>query len=673
MTAGSAAVADGGSAVSVAAVRSFIGQRRRRSWLDWYFGGFVLVVAALYLSDLLASPLSRLSAAGHTATQAAATQAVAGTGLVIGAAAGLLMLTQALGPLALSPADASWLLLSPLDRRAVLRRAATTAAVVAVVAGGLLGVLALAMAGPYLAPESHTLPSSWLALAAVAGAGLFLAAVAAEVLAQPAEGHRRLARGCCALVAVVALAEAVLGERLTVVSHAITSGFGGLSTAAFGTIAVVALALAAVAVALTWWLLPQFPAGVLRTDSARAGRALTAAAFLNLPLLAWIAEDDHWRGRLLPSRPWPKLPPAMALAWADWRRLGRRPGSLAVLAVSTVVPALGGAAITGHARGYVIAAALLAGALAAGTQGTTGSKRDLNDPALRRMLGVDAGPALTARAVLPALLATAWLTVALTLLAALGVLAGWLWPLLGLAAGPALAAAALRMARTAPINPAEPGIDTPMGTYYPWMITRLVSLLFALISVYPALRAVRAGHVQGSTFTSQLIWSAVVLGGYLMIAGHGNLPFARGPRYRDCRTNCGGVRGAVRRGHRLDGPDRRRDLRKVHPAHGCARVRLNEVFRRETARLARSRGLEVPNLRAAAHPADHLVAGNTMLVGELLKLLDVDLIRQFPQHLVSLLRVPKPTQKASEPLPAIWHQYHPRSKEPSQPLISPTS
>jgi len=504
---------------SVAAIRSFIGKRRRRSWLDWYFAGFALAIAALYLSDLLATPLGRLGGpATHAATQATAAQAVAGAGLVIGAAAGLLLLALALGPLALSPADASWLLLSSLDRRAVLRRSAVTAAMLAALAGALLGVLALAMAGPYLRPAGGSLPASWLELSALAGAGCCLGAVSTGALAQPTERRRRLVRGCCAVVAVLALAGAVLGESSATVAHAIAAGFGGLSTSAFDTAAVAGLGFAAVATAACWRLLPRFPASVLHTDSARAGRALTAAAFLNLPLLAWMAEDEHWRGRLLPSRPWPKLPPAMALAWADWRRLGRRPGSLAVLAISTVAPGLVGAAMTGQTRGYLVAAVLLAGALAAGTQGTVAAKRDLNDPALRRMLGVAAGSALAARAVLPVLLATAWLTLALTTAAAIGVLSGWLWPLLGLAAGPALAAAALRMARTAPINPAEQGFDTAMGTIYPWMIARVLSVLLGVIGVYPALRAVHAGHVHAATLLSQLVLTAIVLGGYLVIA-----------------------------------------------------------------------------------------------------------------------------------------------------------
>jgi len=81
------------------------------------------------------------------------------------------------------PADASWLLLSPLDRRAVLRRPALIATMLATLAGALLGVLALAMAGPYLRPAGGSLPASWLILSAVAGAGCSLAAVAASRLA----------------------------------------------------------------------------------------------------------------------------------------------------------------------------------------------------------------------------------------------------------------------------------------------------------------------------------------------------------------------------------------------------------------------------------------------------------------------------------------------------------
>jgi MFS family permease len=506
--------------VSVVAVRSFLGKHRRRSWVDWYVAGFVLLIVAIYGSDFLASPLSRLtkSASHAAATHAAATQAVAGAGLVIGVGMGLLLLAQALGPLALSPADASWLLLTPLRRRAILRRAALTIAVLATVAGALLGVLGLAMAGPYLRLAGTGLPGSWLFLSAVAGAGCCLAAVAAEALAQPRERPRSVIRTACVAVAVVAMAGAVAGERLSAVTRAVTAAFGGLSTPVLGTAALVALTLAAIAWLLLWRRLASFPASVLRADSARSGRALLAAQFLNFSLLFWIAEDNHWRVRLLHSKPWPNLPPALTLAWADWRRLGRRLGPLVILAMAAVVPALLGIAITGRIRPDLIAAALIAGALAVGSQGTTATKRDQDDPALRRLLGVDAGQALVARAVLPSLLSGCWLALSLTVLCAAGTLSGWLWPLLGLIAGPGVAAGVLRLARTARINPADRGPDTPMGNTPPWLVSRALSVIVAVIGAAPLVAALLKGQAHATTVIDQCAASAIVLWVYLMIA-----------------------------------------------------------------------------------------------------------------------------------------------------------
>ena len=508
----------------MAAIRSFIRKRRRRPWYDWYSKGFAVVLAVILLWDLLAQPFGRLGGVGG----AAPAQAVAGAALVIGAAAGLLVLAQALGPLALSPADAAWLLLTPLDRRDVLRRPAAATAGIAVVAGGVLGVLALAMAGPFLrlpaAAGAHRVPWAWLLLSAIGGAGFFAAAMLAGVLAQPWPRWRFRLRAAGAAVGVAATVGAVAGERWDVVSRAITDGFARLDTGSFGLIAVVAVVAAGTAALLVRRMLPHLPAGVVRAGSARAGTVLLAAAFLNVPLLTWIAEDSHWRGRRLDSRPWPRLVagaprlgPAFVLAWADWRRLGRRPAVLAALAVSALAPALAGAAFTGRAHGWVTAAVLLAGAMAAGTQGTAATRRDTNDPALRRLLGVDAEAALAARAVLPALLGAAWLALALALLALTGELPGALWPVLGLAAGPGVAAAAVRIARTAPINPADQGPDAPV-TAPPWLLTRAGSVLLGLVAAWPTLRAVYAGHVDASTFVAQVVVAAVVLGGYLMLA-----------------------------------------------------------------------------------------------------------------------------------------------------------
>jgi hypothetical protein len=514
-----AAARPAGAPVSVRAVRSFIGARRRRSWVDWYATGFTVLIAAIYMSDFLASPLHRLSgqAGQAAATHTAALQAVTGAGLVIGAGAGLLLLAQVLGPLVLSPADSSWLLLTPLSRRGILRRPMLAVAVGATLAGALLGVLALAMAGPYLRPAGGSLPGSWLVLSAAAGAGSSLAAVAAEALAQPGERARALVRAACAALAVIALAGALAAQGSTAVIRAVTAVFGGLTTPDFATAAIAAVAVACLAWLFLWRATATFPAATLRTDSASSGRALLAAGALNFSLLFWIAEDNHWRGRLLRSRPWPKLPPAIALAWADWRRVGRRPGPLVVIAIASVFPALLGAAFTGRAHGILIAAGLVVGAMAAGLQGTTGARRDMDSAVMRRLLGVSPGQVLAARTVLPALLCTAWLALALTVLPAVGALHGWWWPLFALA-GPGVAAGVLRLARTAAVDPSDGGPDLPMGSTPPWMISRLFSLAVAALGSFPLLTAVVNGHASAGKVGSQLLVSAVLLGIYLAIA-----------------------------------------------------------------------------------------------------------------------------------------------------------
>ena len=518
MSAATAAAAVTGPA-SVARVRSFIGRRSRRSWLDWYAAGFALVIGAIYLSDILVSPLHRLSGHGSqaTATHAAALQAVTGAGLVIGAGAGLLLLAQALGPLALSPADASWLLLTPLSRRGILRRPALSAAAGATLAGALLGVLALAMAGPYLRPAGGSLPGSWLALSAVAGAGSCLAAVAVEALVQPGARSRAGAGVIAAALALVALAGALAAQASDALIRAVTAVFGGLATPDFTTAAIAAAAVACLAWLLLWRELAAFPAASLRTDSARSGRVLLAAGALNFSLLFWIAEDNHWRGRLLRSRPWPKLPPATVLAWADWRRLSRRPGPLAMVVIAAVFPALLGAAFTGQAHGILIAASLVAGAMAAGLQGTAGARRDMDSATMRRLLGVGPGQVLAARSVLPALLCTAWLALALTVLPAVGALSGWWWPALALA-GPGVAAGVLRLARTAPVDPGNRGPDLPGGNTPPWMISRAISIAVAAGGSFPLIAAVRHGHADAGTLVAQLLVSVIAGGIYLMIA-----------------------------------------------------------------------------------------------------------------------------------------------------------
>ncbi len=278
MTAGPVTLAGEDAAVSVAAVRSFLGRHRRRSWVDLYVDRLRPGHRGDLRLRLPRHPAQQAQQAGQPRRRHArgGDAGGRGAGLVIGVGMGLLLLAQALGPLALSPADASWLLLTPLARRAVLWRAAVTGALLATAAGALLGVLGLAMAGPYLRLAGSGLPGSWLFLSAVAGAGCCLAAVTAEMLAQPRERPRTVIRAACVAVAVVAMAGAVAGERWSAVTRAVTAVFGGLSTPVFDTAALVALVLAAVGSLLLWRaarLLPgQRAAGRLGALGASAAR-----------------------------------------------------------------------------------------------------------------------------------------------------------------------------------------------------------------------------------------------------------------------------------------------------------------------------------------------------------------------------------------------------------------
>jgi hypothetical protein len=64
------------------------------------------------------------------------------------------------------------------------------------------------------------------------------------------------------------------------------------------------------------------------------------------------------------------------------------------------------------------------------------------------------------------------------------------------------------------------------------------------------------------------------------------------------------------------------------------------------------------DLGTSAHPADDLVAGNSMLVAEFLKLLAINIVGQNPQRLVGFLLVPEVTQGVHYPLPAKPHMHH---------------
>ncbi|MGW9347738.1 DUF6297 family protein [Nocardiopsis flavescens] len=471
------------------------GVRRRRTWSDRYITLFGLVLLAVLASPLLGRALEAVPADTDPAR--------AGAGLALTAllAAGALALARAAGPLGVSPADAAWLLLTPLPRRAVLTPALLVLAAVCAVLGAAAG---LALTSALGAPGALLPRLSGLVLLGLAWA---VAAASATVLGQASQAWDTAVVAMIAVLVAAAAAAAVLGAGPG--QRALTA----LATApgqAWAAVAAVSVAGAAALAVRAWAAAGRIPARAVLEASRRTGLAAGAVTGLDPGPLAWIAEDAHWRGRTLRSRPWPaRLRGAAAVAWPDWKRLGRRPALLALAAATAVLPALAALAGLGGAGVPLV---LAAGAAAVASAGTAGARRDAGDAALARLLGAAPRALLAARAVLPAVLGGAWLTLALTALEAVGA-TGALWPL-GPLCAPALAAGALRMARRRPVEHTAPVMDTPLGPVplgpLRWALT---GADLALLGCLPALAAFAAGP-GAALYAAQALCGAAVLAAY---------------------------------------------------------------------------------------------------------------------------------------------------------------
>jgi len=461
---------------------------RPATWSDRYTRVFVLLVAAAALGNPVAEALAGL------AHQADPARLGPGLALVAAAYAGFLALARALGPVMLPAADASWLVTSPLPRRAVLGRTALLLLVAAVLAGAALGLIALSMFG---APGQLGVR---LAAALVLGAAASVGGMATAVLGQQspaADARLQLLIGGALSVAVLA---AVLGagparRMLAAVAEAPAS----LGAAVAGVASVVAAFL----VRQAWAALDRIPARRILASSTRTARVTSAATTLDPGMLTWVAEDAHWRGRALRSRPWPRL---------------------AALLGAAALPAVCASATGG---GLAPAAGLLlCGGLTAAAMCTGGVRRDGGDPALARMLAVDGRAVMAARAVLPTLLAASWSALALAVLQAVGALPPGAWWALGPAVAPALAAGALRMARRRPVDHSMPVIDTPGGAVPTGpLFWALTGVDLALLGSLPTLTALASRPASVAPYlAAQAVTGAAVLAAYVLRSARSRRP-----------------------------------------------------------------------------------------------------------------------------------------------------
>ncbi|WP_144127982.1 DUF6297 family protein [Catellatospora sichuanensis] len=433
--------------------------------------------------------------------------AVGGVALAVAALAGLIRVAAVAGPVLLTPADARWLLMSPMPRRAVLGPAALRVAVAAVICGVLLGGLVLSLLG---IPDHGALR---LAAAVLCGGSYTLTGVGLAALAQRSERSaarlRRVAVGTAVLAlltgATLAAAGVAVRPLLVVPLPAVlvTAGAGALC--------------ALVTAVLVWRSLATFPAPAVLDAATRLSAAGDAVVALEPSFLSRVAENAYWRERRPPSRPWPAWPGPLVLAWSDWRGLRRRPARLALLALSTLVPVL--LATVWPDRPLLFAAAVFVLGLAAASAGAGGVRRETGSPALRRLFGVGDLSADAARLVLPALLAAAWLAAALGLLESAGALPGEGWVWLGPAAAGVPAVAALRMARRGHIDHASTPVVMPMlGSRVPigWLTWCLSGLDVAVPGLLPLLLALSGtSAAPGPVAAAQAALSVLVLAGYL--------------------------------------------------------------------------------------------------------------------------------------------------------------
>ncbi|MFI6498417.1 DUF6297 family protein [Nonomuraea typhae] len=366
------------------------------------------------------------------------------------------------------------------------------------VAGAGLGLAALAVTG---APD-HLV---WrLTGALVLGVSAGTGGMALAVLAQTADPWDLALR---LLIAALVVAAAVL---------MLVAGAHVLAAVPAPAWSAVPAALSAFLVRLAWPALGRIPARRLLTSSARAGHLASAATALDPSLLTWIAEDAHWRGRRLHSKSWPTPPRAARAAvfvpaWQEVRRLTRWPGRLAVLAGAVVLPAM--IARAGGGAGPV-GIAVLAGGLTAAACAVSGVRWDADDPSFSRLLALRRRDLLAARAVVPGLLAAAWMAAALAILPGLPAALLWFAPL----AAPALAAAALRMARRAPVDHAMPVLNIAGGAIPSGpLIWGLTGLDLAFAGAWPAAYALVAQPADVRTaLILQGVAGAGVLALYLM-------------------------------------------------------------------------------------------------------------------------------------------------------------
>ncbi|WP_433125508.1 DUF6297 family protein [Micromonospora sp. CA-240977] len=457
-----------------------------------------------------ASTLPRLLSGGGSAADSATAPPLLAVALLGYAFA--LTLAARFGPVTATPATLAWWLAGPVDRRLLLLPSAALVLSVAAVAGASHGVFVVNVVGA----EDQT------AAAAVVGAGA-AAAVLTGALAMVIQTVTDASAMVLERVAVIlGVAAAVLTLVRTPVPavpawagpwgwpQAAVDGRGGpwLLWAALA-----ALVVAAVAV----WRLDRLPLRRLAAGSTLGAIAGAGLVTVDPGIAARAAEERRWATRSVRGGGLPSITGPRAVVGHDLTVARRSPEHLLIAGAALLIPTLLGV-LTGW--GVALAAGWLASGLAAVAPYTANARRDRDMPALRRLLNLPGATLVGARSVLPMFVAVAWGVGAAALLAARTPGTNDLaWIALGAAAGPGLAAGALRAARRGAVRHELPPIVTPMGILptgpLHWAATGYdIAILFTV----PALAALITG-APAPMILPQVLVSVVGMVTFVVLAG----------------------------------------------------------------------------------------------------------------------------------------------------------
>lgn len=419
-----------------------------------YVTGFALVMVAVVVAPTAARVLGD---AGRRTTSPGLALILAVAAFTAAVAASLRALTT-LGPVVRDPADATWLLASPVSRGGLLGPGTVLLLAVAAAVGALVGAACGVVAAPAVA--------NVVAWAACGSAGLVLTSSLA-ILVQRGRSANRRVRSTADVLAVGAAALLVAG--LT----------GAGPTAAAGApwpVAAVGSVLALAALGCVPRALPR-----LRRSELVAGAGLALGLRATVTLLDGSIVAETLRTRRLLERAFVRPRPLggrglAALTVADARRISRAPR--AVLGAAALVPVAWGFADLYPGLGAAAAASLAGWGAAALSAG--GLRTVSRSAAVSRSLPFSDAHLRAAHIVLPAALA-------LTVTSALTALTGRpAWT--ALAAALVGAAATLRTAAGRP--PVSWGVQavSPLGSLPVGAVASyLVGLDVAVVTALPLL------------------------------------------------------------------------------------------------------------------------------------------------------------------------------------------